>query len=241
MIDELETKIFELDFHTDETERTQTSSAERRNQEKRTAYLDTAYLRNGLIGWSAQLLKMVQHAEDLENNVFGSKELPEATGARLDSQPVELPMVSIRHQDGYESKEVENSDNEADSNGWLVVRRKDSPERMKTQMRRASRKIKDRLQAIIDEYEDKIRDCTMRVDGMAMATQWVKTSHNFEKNKANFRTFIQAQGETNVEIALATSRDSRHMRSIALLTMVFLPGTFFAVIKIQCDAQSLLN
>lgn len=39
----------------------------------------------------------------------------------------------------------------------------------------------------------------------------------------------QAQGETNVEIALATGKDSKHMRSIALVTMVFLPGTFFAV------------
>lgn len=34
-----------------------------------------------------------------------------------------------------------------------------------------------------------------------------------------------------MDIALATSRDSRHMRSISLVTMVFLPGTFFAVCK----------
>lgn len=34
-------------------------------------------------------------------------------------------------------------------------------------------KIKTRLVAICDEYDKKIRDCTMRVDGMAMATQWV--------------------------------------------------------------------
>ena len=32
-----------------------------------------------------------------------------------------------------------------------------------------------------------------------------------------------------MEIARATSRDSRHMRSIAVVTMVFLPGTFSAV------------
>lgn len=32
-----------------------------------------------------------------------------------------------------------------------------------------------------------------------------------------------------MEIAKATSRDSKHMRSIALVTMIFLPGTFFAV------------
>lgn len=70
--------------------------------------------------------------------------------------------------------------------------------------------IHNRLKAIHEEYEDKIRDCTMRLDGMAMATQW---SH----------------GELAVETAEATNRESRVMKSISLVTMVFLPGTFFAV------------
>jgi hypothetical protein len=34
-------------------------------------------------------------------------------------------------------------------------------------------KIESRLMSIRDEYDDNIRDCTMRVDGMAMSTQWV--------------------------------------------------------------------
>ncbi|KAG8163100.1 hypothetical protein KVR01_007578 [Diaporthe batatas] len=84
-------------------------------------------------------------------------------------------------------------------------------------MERISIKIRNRVSEIIKEYDDKIRDCTMRVDGMAMATQW-------------------AQGETNVDIALATSKDSRHMRSIALVTMIFLPGTFFAhLYEVMCS------
>lgn len=41
-------------------------------------------------------------------------------------------------------------------------------------LRRVGAKIQDRVQEIIDEYDAKIRDCTMRVDGMAMATQWVR-------------------------------------------------------------------
>ncbi|GAB1315707.1 Magnesium transport protein CorA, transmembrane region [Madurella fahalii] len=73
----------------------------------------------------------------------------------------------------------------------------------------ASMRMKDRLTSIIAEYDDKIRACTMEVDGIAMATQW---SH----------------GETNMEIATASGEDSSQMRSIALVTMVFLPGTFFA-------------
>lgn len=43
-----------------------------------------------------------------------------------------------------------------------------------THLRRVGAKIRDRVQEIIDEYDAKIRDCTMRVDGMAMATQWVR-------------------------------------------------------------------
>lgn len=39
--------------------------------------------------------------------------------------------------------------------------------------RRVHMKIRNRVHDIVDEYEDKIRDCTMRVDNMAMATQWV--------------------------------------------------------------------
>ncbi|KAG7139069.1 hypothetical protein HYQ45_003868 [Verticillium longisporum] len=74
-----------------------------------------------------------------------------------------------------------------------------------------STRIVDRLDAIIEEYDEKIRDSAMRLDGMAMATQW-------------------SYSDTNVEIALATTRDSKHMRSISLITMIFLPGTFLATI-----------
>lgn len=43
-------------------------------------------------------------------------------------------------------------------------------------LKRVSIKVGKRLGEIINEYDDKIRDCTMRVDGMAMATQWVRYS-----------------------------------------------------------------
>jgi hypothetical protein len=34
--------------------------------------------------------------------------------------------------------------------------------------------IKDRLGALIEEYDEKIEECSMRVDGMTIATQWVR-------------------------------------------------------------------
>jgi hypothetical protein len=45
-------------------------------------------------------------------------------------------------------------------------------------MREITMKIKTRLMAICDEYDEKIRDCTMRLDGMAIATQWVCSHHS---------------------------------------------------------------
>lgn len=51
-----------------------------------------------------------------------------------------------------------------------------TPEDRRNYMRRVTSRIKDRVQDIVMEYEDKIRDCTMRVDGMAMATQWVRSA-----------------------------------------------------------------
>lgn len=179
MIDELETKIYELDLHANETEGSHALSAERRNQEKRTAYLDTVYLRNALVGWSAQLMKMAQHTEDLENSIFASSKTLQSTSARLNSQPVaenkdfELSTLSVNHHNRTESNDTKLPNNEEYLTSWTSVEQQRNPEQAKHHMRRAGQKIKERLQAIIDEYDDKIRDCTMRVDGMAMATQWV--------------------------------------------------------------------
>ncbi len=181
MIDEIETKIFELDFNADETERTQVLGAQKRKQEKRTAYLDTAYLRNGLIGWSAQLSKMIQHVEDLETNQFAEKGIPEVITSDLKMQNIfensktGLEMIAIKRQDSDTSRDHNMPETASDlCSSDAAVRHRSKPEKNKHQMRRAGRKIKERLEAIIDEYEEKIRDCTMRVEGMAMATQWVE-------------------------------------------------------------------
>jgi hypothetical protein len=42
------------------------------------------------------------------------------------------------------------------------------------EMRIVGQRIGARLGAIREDYDEKIRDCDMRVDGMAMATQWVR-------------------------------------------------------------------
>ncbi|KAI0127540.1 hypothetical protein BJ170DRAFT_683378 [Xylariales sp. AK1849] len=192
-IDEIETRIMELDFNSSNMDEMPDTETERRNQEKRSAWLDTTYLRNGLISWNTQLIKVREQVDQLNDTVFRSQSL---------GDPV---LIS---QSKAESRPSDNHRRTAEP--WETVEDHSRPEQVTRHLDEPQQgPIQDRIQAIIDEYDDKVRDCTMRVDGMAMATQW-------------------AQGETNVGIALATNRDSKHMRSIALVTMIFLPGTFFA-------------
>ncbi|KAK3365886.1 hypothetical protein B0T24DRAFT_404818 [Lasiosphaeria ovina] len=211
MIDNLEDQISKLDAQP-AAAGMQTDDVLRRS-EKREAWLNTTFMRNALVSWNAQLVKMVNHIP----------EFPVMVDQILCRQTAHLGRSDVFHElrlplDTLVS-DNDPSNNDLDTNaaemrklqeGRLEEEKNmDKEIRYRDQIREAGMRIKDRLLAIHEEYEDKTRDCTMRVDGMAMATQW---SH----------------GETNVAIATATSQDSSQMRSIAIVTMVFLPGTFFA-------------
>ena len=210
-LDELETRIFELDLPS-ERESMLPSEAEKRNQKKRTAWLDTTYLRNALVSWNIQLAKMSNHIEELKSTVFkpntceettmdikkGSEDDPsnilaiefKPSGALLSSQP-ELSESSYedRLDDEQSTFHRDHFQRGKESQGALGQSKDSTTHRdhevVKDQMRRIGNKIKNRIQAIIDEYDDKIRDCTMRIDGMAMATQWVYSSAMSLATKAN--------------------------------------------------------
>nr|XP_036583666.1 uncharacterized protein CTRU02_06305 [Colletotrichum truncatum]KAF6792809.1 hypothetical protein CTRU02_06305 [Colletotrichum truncatum] len=171
-IDEIEEAIFEIgsrDTAITGTPDHEVATGTRQN--RKTAWLNTTFLRNSLRMWNKQLRKMSEHVGELSTM---HKEL--CTQNRyLGPKPIE--------QEGKHNEVME----------------------------RTGRMIYDRLHNLMEEYEDRIHECTMSVEGMTIATQW-------------------AQGDTNVDIATATGQDSRQMRSIALVTMVFLPGTFFATL-----------
>ncbi|KAI0838814.1 hypothetical protein F5Y06DRAFT_266613 [Hypoxylon sp. FL0890] len=202
-MDDIEEKIFELDSRPSVTQQMHSSDVDSRNKDKRSQWLDTTYLRNGLITWSEQLAKMSRHTDELKDTLFRPASKDEFHTLRGNQGYPNLTRKP--HFDGRESPES----NVKNTWIWLGESYWEKDEACKSEMRKIGGKVNDRLHSIIEEYEDKIRECTMRIDGMAMATQW---SH----------------GDTNVEIALATGRDSRHMRTISIVTMVFLPGTFFA-------------
>ncbi|KAI1394283.1 uncharacterized protein F4822DRAFT_43973 [Hypoxylon trugodes] len=92
-------------------------------------------------------------------------------------------------------------------------------------MRDQGVRIKERLIQIINEYDAKARECSTIIDGMSFATQteWNKIA------RADTKTNLKISKST-MDISRATQRDGNHMRSIALLTMTFLPGTFVATL-----------
>ncbi|KXH68994.1 hypothetical protein CSAL01_06611 [Colletotrichum salicis] len=171
-VDDIEGAIFELGTGNPvEGDTLQEEDKIDMRHSRRTAWLNTTYLRNSLRVWKGQLRKMVDHIAE----PMSFDENPPRNGA-----DVKLIVESQRVQRDFG-------------------------------MDATSKMISDRLRVLIEEFEDRIQDCTMSVEGMTIATQW-------------------AQGDTNVDIATATGRDSRQMRSIALVTMIFLPGTFFATL-----------
>lgn len=265
-IDELEARIFELDFKPSDVDELASAEAGKKNSERRDAWLDTAYMSNQLINWNTQLAKMAAWVWTLDKTVFepqrnlanqskpiareaviihnrtysldggkpGCQGLEDAVTAesrvgRDDALGDWPPVVRMRVGDGHDDVtewpgKAAYSDASSDPSiskssltrrpvgfetsaqrreappgiinqtqpshlnqkyvqqmeGWAqrleqpgLWRQKD-PSSFHHHMRRVGYKIKERLEAIIDENNDRIRDCKMRVDGMAMATQWVK-------------------------------------------------------------------
>ncbi|KAK4185072.1 hypothetical protein QBC35DRAFT_504581 [Podospora australis] len=86
----------------------------------------------------------------------------------------------------------------------------------KVAAKETGRRIQKRLREILSEYDGKIRECVMVLDGMALAAQLSWNQIGYQDTQANLK------------IASDTRRDSNQMRSIAFLTMIFLPATFLA-------------
>ncbi|KAI0867807.1 hypothetical protein GGS24DRAFT_495053 [Hypoxylon argillaceum] len=86
-------------------------------------------------------------------------------------------------------------------------------------------KMKERLKHLIDEFDEHIRKCANIIDGVGLASQ---LEWNQIGRKDTFTNLDIAQN--GLRVAEHTRRDSELMKSIALLTMVFLPATFVATL-----------
>ncbi|KAF4967205.1 hypothetical protein FSARC_5212 [Fusarium sarcochroum] len=231
-LDELEARIQELDENPESIQGLAEKEKVARKEAKRSAWLDMLYLRNQLINWSTCLEMLYKHTNHLNRTVFrdtsvqhryiydhteessDQEETPWDSGSDTET---ELRFKQSVYEDslpddiGEKASLLHPSETNSTALQLYYCQQPEPLSVSKAQMRITGIKIKDRLRDVMKDYNEKTRDCTRGIEGMVMATQW-------------------AQGETNVEIALATSQDSRHMRSIALVTMIFLPGTFFASI-----------
>ncbi|KAI7759031.1 hypothetical protein LZL87_010026 [Fusarium oxysporum] len=226
-LDELEARIQELDEDPEFMQGMEEAEKTARKEAKRSAWLDMLYLRNQLISWKTCLEALYKHINLLDRTISREEDMQyqyrnEYTGDFCNDEGSISELDSYSNDSSSDLSPAEISPN-GHTRGTNISRviyevpqmyshQKSESEILiisKSHIIRTGAKIRGRLQEIIKDYNEKIRECTTGVEGMVMATQW-------------------AQGETNVEIALATSQDSRHMRSIALVTMIFLPGTFFA-------------
>ncbi|KAI1393169.1 uncharacterized protein F4822DRAFT_423632 [Hypoxylon trugodes] len=111
---------------------------------------------------------------------------------------------------------------EIDEFGDFVSRQDDERAR---RFKKAGSQMKKRLRDIMNEYDGKIDECDMMVGNttLAMQTVW----NQFARYDSGINTQI---ARANTNIALETKRDGVQMRSIALLTMVYLPFSSVASI-----------
>ncbi|KAI3340164.1 hypothetical protein F4824DRAFT_436632 [Ustulina deusta] len=86
-------------------------------------------------------------------------------------------------------------------------------------------KMKEQLKHLVDEFDEHIQKCATIIDGVGLASQ-------LEWNQIGRQdTFTNLEiAHNGLKVAQHTRRDSELMKSIALLTMVFLPATFVATL-----------
>jgi hypothetical protein len=189
-INEVEAKIGELDLPASDIGRTQ-KETEQQNEDKRAAWLDLTYLRNAIISWNTQLDKMIDHSNtlnekeyqlDLNNwhrpvgHVSHSREAVEKANATLGWVPHITADIG-KAGDTWRNSDANFKERSPVREKFLASNYHGKKISHTARMREVGIKIKGRVLAIKDENDEKIRDCSTRVDGMAMATQWVWHSY----------------------------------------------------------------
>ncbi|KAF3063548.1 hypothetical protein GL218_01805 [Daldinia childiae] len=96
--------------------------------------------------------------------------------------------------------------------------------------------MKKRLQDTINEYDGKIDECNMIVGNITLAMQTVWNQIAMHDSDLNTRI-----AHVNTGVALETKREGIQMRSIAILSMIYLPfssvATIFSMDMFDWNAQ----
>ncbi|OHW97769.1 hypothetical protein CSPAE12_03531 [Colletotrichum incanum] len=95
-------------------------------------------------------------------------------------------------------------------------------------------RMKNRIRDIMIEYDDRIDDCNMMICNTSLVMQTVSDStDSMPFNQLLMRVWnhiARKDSKTNTAIALQTKLESSQMRTIALLTMIYLPLSSVAAI-----------
>lgn len=104
-------------------------------------WLSVHYLKNGLENFRDQIVKICDHCDELSSKYFAATEAVVVEGSER---------VAITAEETHQRVVDENE---------------------KTKMRNAGIRIKERLQEIIADYNEQIRECDLIMEGMTLATQ----------------------------------------------------------------------
>ncbi|KAF5578407.1 hypothetical protein FPANT_10015 [Fusarium pseudoanthophilum] len=88
-------------------------------------------------------------------------------------------------------------------------------------LREVGDRLETRIQDLVEEYDEYIRQCTHIMDGLTLATQLELNNIGRKDARTN-----QKISRVSLEVAQMTRLDGSLMKSIAMLGMVFLPATF---------------
>lgn len=108
-------------------------------------WINVHHLKNGLENFRDQLQKMIDHSDELEEKFYRASEIPKEGEIVL----------------GY----VTTSDD---------VIRSTAEEHRKEVLKNSGSRIKERLQEIVCDYNEQIRECVLIMEGMTLATSLVR-------------------------------------------------------------------
>lgn len=193
-------------------------------------WLEMSHLKNGLESWRKQLEKIISHAEAMSCGYLS----PDGYKSRQSSESTPVT-TQLFIPDGFGKLDDKLPDQDGCEMGQSMPR------------------MRARLEEIREEYDEKIRSCGTIVDGTILATQMVSEPVPAKPWGLFFFYLLQrfdmvqewneiGRGDTltNLDIAKATRNDGKQMRSIALLTMIFLPATSVAVSSLLSSTRQLI-
>ncbi|KAI1323068.1 hypothetical protein F5Y16DRAFT_20710 [Xylariaceae sp. FL0255] len=179
---------------------------------------------NGLV--RIKISKLYQSIINISQNTNSASLAQSTTSPALATSIEEwLDMGHLRNGLEAFKRKMQDMIEHVDELDSMLLRSWDIGESQIEAFRSAGAKIKERLKHYVDEFDELIRSSSNMIEGVSLASQ-------LEWNQiGRCDTFTNLRiAENGLKVAHHTRRDGELMKSIALLTMIFLPATFVATL-----------